>query len=290
MGKEKLRKIIYSKIDELPTLPAVVPKLMNLMENCKSDASDITEAVAHDPALTSKILKVANSAYYGFPQKISDLERAVALLGFNIVRSLALSIGIIRSLPVDKTSPYFTWDGLWMHSTGVATLMREVGKRFGSKGENEYYFVIGLLHDIGKVVQNLFFQESFQQVLEEVQTLDNTVLYEAERRIMGFEHGEVGAMLLERWRFPEPISIPIALHHVKGIPNGPNGLDVAMLRIADILCQERGLGEVGLPNNPPRVGKADLERVGMGQQDLKGMRAYLECAEEEISAFFNAMK
>ena len=289
MEEKELRRIIYSKIDELPTLPVVVHRIMNLVDSSKSDASDITEVIAHDPALTSKILRVANSAYYGFPQEISDLERAVALLGFNMVRSLALSIGIIPCLPSNKTNPHFAWDGLWMHSTGVATLMREMDKRFGSDGEKEYYFVIGLLHDIGKVVQNHFFPESFQQVLEEVQSRGNTVLYEAERKIMGFDHGEVGAMLLERWQFPETITIPITFHHGMEIPSSPEGPDVSMLRIADILSQERGLGDAGKPA-PLAVDQRDLERAGMGQKDLEGMRAFLEGAKEEISAFFSAMR
>jgi HD-like signal output (HDOD) protein len=91
MDEEVIKNHIYAKVDELPTLPAVVPKLLSLMEDAGSDIAQVTHVISQDPALTSKILKVANSAYYGFPKRIDDLERAVALLGFNMVKSLALS-------------------------------------------------------------------------------------------------------------------------------------------------------------------------------------------------------
>ena len=102
MDTGTIRARIYSKIDELPTLPTVITRILSLLEDANTNATDITEAISRDPALTSKILKVANSAYYGFSQLISDLERAVALLGFNMVKSLALSIGVMKTLPTEK--------------------------------------------------------------------------------------------------------------------------------------------------------------------------------------------
>ena len=92
MEKGEIHNKVYAKIDELPTLPVVLPKLLTLMESEKTGAPEVAEVISRDPALTSKILKTANSAYYGFQQEISDLGRAVPLLGFNMLKSLALSI------------------------------------------------------------------------------------------------------------------------------------------------------------------------------------------------------
>ncbi|MCK4816687.1 HDOD domain-containing protein, partial [bacterium] len=213
MEKDELRAKIYSKIDELPTLPTVIPKLLSLMDGSKSNAADVTEAISRDPSLTSKILKVSNSAYYGFPQGISSLERAVALLGFNMIKSLALSMGVLSSLPSGSKFPHFSQEGLWIHSLAVATAMKELGQRFGAGDDRDYLFIIGLLHDIGKVVLDQFFGELFQQALEEAQNLEKARLYMAERKVIGFDHGEVGAMLLKRWMFPDMIVNPIAVHH-----------------------------------------------------------------------------
>jgi putative nucleotidyltransferase with HDIG domain len=287
MEKEELRKTIYSKIDEIPTLPAVVPKLLRLIENEKSNADDIANAISSDPALTSKILKVANSAYYGFAQEISSLDKAVPLLGFNMVKSLALSIGVIRSLPSQKGSSRFSRQGLWTHSLTVATAMEKLGSRL-RKGDDGYLFVIGLLHDIGKIVLDQFFCDLFQRVLEEADDLAVYELYLAERTIIGFDHGEVGSMLLTRWKFPTAISDPIAIHHQREVPEGINAYDITMLRIADALALEPDPGEEGDAPTPDISG-SDLTFLGIEESDLEDIRTYLHDARDGINDFFSAM-
>ena len=288
MEKDELREKIYSKIDEIPTLPVVIPKLLSLIESDKSNAVDIADAISRDPALTSKILKVANSAYYGFSQRISSLEKAVSLLGFNMVQSLALSIGILRSLPAGKISNHFSQQGLWIHSLSVATVMRELGKRFGKREDTEHLFIIGLLHDIGKIVLDQFFSELFWRALEEVHNLGNLELHEVERRVIGFDHGEVGAMLLTRWKFPDMICNAIAAHHLSEIPEGTNTKDAVMLRIADVLPQELGLGEGGNPMSP-KIHDADLKFLEMDEKQLEDIKSYLFDLKDGIYDLYRSM-
>ena len=288
MEKDDVLRKIYSKIDEIPTLPAVVPKLLSVMESETSNASDIANTISNDPALSSKILKVANSAYYGFSQEILSLKLAMPLLGHNMVKSLALSIGVIQSLPSDRRSPNFSDKGLWIHSLAVATLMQELGKRFRKGGNPEQFFIIGLLHDIGKVVLNQYFSELFQEALEEVHNEGIAGLHIAESRLIGFDHGEIGAMLLTRWKFPDVISNSIALHHQKEAPEGTNGRDVAMLRVANALPQELGLGQDGNPV-PPAISRQDLKVLEIGENEIEEMRAYLIGVKDEIYALFDAM-
>ena len=288
MEKIELREKIYSRIDELPTLPAMLPKLMNLMESNKASASDIADVISHDPSLASKILKVANSAYYGFSQKITSLEKAVPLLGFNMVRSLALSIGVINNLPSGKKLPNFSHDGLWLHSLAVAILMQEFGKKDEKEDERDYLFIVGLLHDIGKIILNYFFSEPFQKALEEAKSQEDTGLYMAERKVIGLDHGEVGAMLLARWRLPTAITNPIEVHHQVEIPEGTRPDDVAMLRISDALAQELELGETGNPVSP-KLPEAEIEVLHLTEKELVDMKAYLHSIEDGIHAFFSAM-
>ncbi len=288
MEKDELRSKLFAKVDELPTLPVVVPKLLNLTQSATTSASDITELISHDPALSSKILKVANSAYYGFYKEITNLTRAVALLGFNMVRSLALSVGVVRSLPSKKKSSYFSQEGLWLHSLAVATLLKEMGDKFGKGRDCDHFFIVGLLHDIGKIVLDQFFTDLFHHALEETFTSGEAELHIAERKIIGVDHGEVGAMLLTRWKFPDIISNPIAIHHQHEVPEGTNAQDVAMLRIADILSQELGL-EMGGSFAFPEIPEEDLQVVDMDEEDLEDMRAYLDDAKDKIREFFGAM-
>ena len=276
MGKNDVLKKIYSKIDEIPTLPAVVPKLLSVMENDSADASDIAGTISTDPALSSKILKVANSAYYGFSQEILSLKLAMPLLGHNMVKSLALSIGVIHSLPSDKKSPNFSDKGLWVHGLAVATLMQELGKRFRNGENAEHFFITGLLHDIGKVVLNQVHNER------------TAGLHIAESKLIGFDHGEIGAMLLTRWKFPDVISSSIAAHHQTKTPEGTNSRDVAMLRVANALPQELGLGQDGNPV-PPAISEQDLKVLEIGKNEIEEMRAYLVGVKDEIYALFDAM-
>ena len=288
MKKDDILRKIYSKIDEIPTLPAVIPKLLSVMESDKANAYDIANTISNDPALSSKILKVANSAYYGFSQEILSLKLAMPLLGHNMVKSLALSIGVIQSLPSGKRSPNFSDEGLWVHSLAVATLMQELGKRFRRGGNEEHFFIIGLLHDIGKVVLNQHFSELFQEALEQVHNEGVAGLHIAESRLIGFDHGEIGAMLLTRWKFPDVISSSIAVHHQIEGHEGTNGRDVAMLRVANALPQELGLGQDGNPV-PPAINRQDLKVLEIEENEIEEMREYLIGVKDEIYALFDAM-
>ncbi len=288
MKKTELKKIIYSKIDELPTLPAVLPKLMSQMEDERSGAEQVADTISSDPALTSKILKVSNSAYYGFSQEISSLKNAIPLLGFNMVRSLAMSIGVISSIPSHKNSSPFSREGLWVHGLAVATVMQKLSKKFGQESSNDQHFVVGLLHDIGKLVLDLFLSELFDQALEEATSQENMALYEAESNIIGFDHGEVGGILLKRWKFPEAITAPIAVHHQTDILQDSFASDIAMLRIADTLPQELGLGGGG-NSLVPKIHEADLKTLAMTEKDLDDMRSFLEDSKDGIVALFSAI-
>ncbi|MDY6935835.1 MAG: HDOD domain-containing protein [Spirochaetota bacterium] len=288
MEKKELREIIYSKIEELPTLPAVVPKLLSLIEDSKSNASDITDVISHDPALTSKILKVANSAYYGFSEQISELNKSVTLLGFNMVKSLALSIGVMKSLPTFKKNPYFSQDGLWTHSLAVATLIQELGKRHCKKDANESLFIIGLLHDVGKIVLDQFFHEKFLEALEYANKLEKLSLHIAERAVIGIDHCEVASMLLKRWKFPQKIINPIDFHHMKELPEEISVADVSLLRIANALSQELKLGDEG-NSIPNEIGECDLKLLNMEAKDLEEMRTFANKNRDKVNDLLKAM-
>jgi len=289
MEKSQLREKIYSKIDELPTLPAVIPKILSLMKDKKSSVSDVTKVISRDPALTSKILKVANSAYYGFSQKITELDKALALLGFNMVKSLALSIGVIRSLPPGKRSPYFSAEGLWLHSLGVATIIKKIGKRFKDEALTEALFIIGLLHDIGKLVLDQFFSEQFLEALVHANNQNNEKsLHIVEHELIGITHCEVAEMLLTRWKFPDKIINPISYHHHKDSPEGIIPLDVSLLRVANSLVQQIGMGKEG-NSVPNEIDESDLEIIKLKEEELEDLKSFLEGRRDEIDSFLQAM-
>jgi putative nucleotidyltransferase with HDIG domain len=258
------------------------------MEDDHATTTDVAGAISHDPALTSSILKVANSAYYGFPKEIATLDKAVTLLGYNMVKSLALSIGVIHSLPAGHTSGEFTQEGLWGHSLAVATAMEQFARKGRHNPDKDYLFVMGLLHDIGKVVLIEFFTDEFLLAMEEVRSPETLLLHVAERKIIGFDHGEVGAMLLARWKIPPAISDPIAFHHQTEIPDEIDKADLAMLRVADRLVQNLGIGEGG-NRRPPEIEEDDLSLLGISDQELEAVTSHLDQARQGILDFFKAL-
>ena len=289
MEKEQIRSVIYSKIDELPTLPTVVPRVLSLLEDPSADAGKLTEVVSHDPAMTSKILKVANSAYYGFPQKITSLERAVALLGFNMVKSLALSVGVIKSLPSPKLAGLFEVRGLWVHSLAVATAMRQLAEQTGKFDDIESLFIIGLLHDLGKVLLGEFFPDEFARALEQAAVDPAVSLDEAERKTIGLDHGQVGGMLLSRWKFPAAIVSPVSSHHMADSYPTDYSDQKGILMVADSLALELGIGDAG-NRAPVQIQPSTLEALELEEGNLEQARRGLIEGKEGIEGFFQALE
>ena len=285
MDKATLRNKIYSKINELPTLPSTVGRLLSMFEDKNSNASLITEVILKDPSLTAKILKVANSAYYGFSQKISDLERAVALLGFNMVKSLAVSISVMKNLP-SKNKTSLSTKELWNHSVTVAILMREMGKRLYDDKENEHLFILGLVHDIGMVVFDQFFSESYQEVVEEASNVNRKDFYKIEQRIIGFDHGETGGILLTRWNFPPIISQSVTGHH--HFAEDESTREIALLKLGDMISHIDSQSEVNFQGHDVELNSV-LQRLGIDNTFVNEILDFRESIKDEITSFFNAV-
>ncbi len=286
MDETTVKRAIYARIHELPTLPAVIPRILALVDDPGTGVRELSEAIGHDPALASTVLKVANSAYYGFRQEVASLERAVALLGFNMVRSLAASIGVIRSLPPRAPGSAFSREGLWAHSVAVGTAARAMALH-ADGGDGETLFLAGLLHDVGKVVLDVFFPEEFGRALATAAG-SGEPLHRVERAALGTDHGEVGGMLLARWNLPEAIRVPVAAHHAGGAPPGDSAAGVGILRAADAMARELGLGAAGNPA-PPTPPEELLAAAGLPAGWAGGVREELLAAREGIEAFAGAM-
>jgi putative nucleotidyltransferase with HDIG domain len=285
MEREKLKRLIYARVEELPTLPTILPKVLKLVEREDSTLEELTDLVHRDQALTSKILKAANSAYYGFSGTISNLKHAVSLLGFRMVKSLTLSIGVMRALPAEGNFSQFSQNGLWEHSIAVATALRIMGKQINHGSDD--LFTIGLLHDIGIVVQAHFFTDMFSTMLSLIHTQGVDQL-EAEREVFCCDHGEIGQLVLDRWHFPKEIIQPVAAHHANTFPEEADKKTLAMLRVANTLPTELNIGKTGL-NYSTTLYQTDLDELNMDENDLEVLKKKILASEEEIKAFSGAI-
>lgn len=240
MSMDEIKKKI-EKIDQLPTLPVIITELLGLLDNPKSTPREINELIKNDQALTSKTLRLVNSSYYGFPRKIATVTEAIVILGFDTVRNLAVSAGMVKLL---KGKGAFNKEQFWHHTVAVAFMSKVIAKTI--KYQNpEVAFVSGLLHDIAKVFEDQYFNEYFLKALE-LSKSTGKPLFEAEVEVLGYDHGAIGKRLGESWNLPKTIVAPIAYHHEidKNIYPEHEQL-IAIITMSDALARMKKAGDSG---------------------------------------------
>jgi len=207
---EKLKADLLENLKELPTLPTVVAQLMMTLNEPTSSARDLERLISNDQAIAARLLKLANSAFYGLPGKVTSLGRAITLLGFNTVRSLVLTIGVVDKFSGKSAGQYFDRGEFWEHSLSVAMASRLLGAKDAKLSPEEAH-IAGLLHDIGKVIMDFLMPDKFQQAMRQV-TEDGLEHLEAETQFVGLAHDEVGSLASDKWRFPEFL-LEVCRHH-----------------------------------------------------------------------------
>lgn len=200
---------ILNNLHQLPAIPAVVQELISNFDNPELDSHHLAQKIGQDQALAARVLRVANSAFYGLPRQVGSIQEAVVVLGFSTVRSLVLSAGIIGAFStaspggVDRNQ-------YWQRSLSTAILARAVAKCL--RQDTEMAFSAGLLHDIGIMVLDVCDHERFAALWQSTQAGENGLI-EAERAALGFDHAELGAEVARRWKFPPAIEEAIRYHY-----------------------------------------------------------------------------
>jgi putative nucleotidyltransferase with HDIG domain len=199
-------------IDRLVSLPGIVARINEAVNDPARSAADIGRIIGQDPALTARLLRVANSAAYGLSKQIETISRAVAVIGTKRIRDLALATSAMNAfegIPNELVS----MDNFWRHSILCAVAAKLLAERAGMQ-DAESLFVAGLLHDIGQLV--IFHKlpgEAKQALLLSVEGPNELALHDAEQRVIGVDHAQVGGALLRHWRFPEKLIECVEFHH-----------------------------------------------------------------------------
>ncbi len=240
--KDRIIEII-GDIDSLPTLPHVASQIMELAMSSKSSIREMSKILESDPALTSKILKVANSAFYGLKQQVNSLELALVVLGMSEISHLVMSISVFSAFPEIPGKKTFDREKFWIHSAGCGHFARILARRLGEPALSGEIFVGGLLHDIGKIVLDEKAHEVFTDIFNQAQERDMSI-YDVEKEVLGFTHAEVGLVLAEKWNLPVSIQEVIAYHHHPELAE-ESPFNVAVVRMADLFCKAKDIGFSG---------------------------------------------
>ncbi|MBL1320611.1 MAG: HDOD domain-containing protein [Methylophaga sp.] len=200
---------LVERTPELASPPTVYNKLSSMLNDENSSAEHISAVINTDPALATRLLKIVNSAFYGFPSQIATISRAITIIGTTELTNLVLATSVINSFK-DIPDSLININEFWHQSLSCAIASMYIAKQCGQRA-TERFFILGLLHNIGSLVLYQTLPELSKQVLMAAR-FDNEPVHQAEKRIIGFDHCEVGLALSQAWRLPPSIGEVIRYH------------------------------------------------------------------------------
>lgn len=262
-----------SSIGDIATLPEVTIKIVEIVEDPKSTARDLHDVIRKDPALSVKLLKVVNSAFYGLPGQVASVDRAIILLGLSAVKNLAIVASIARLFKGRRISQQFSAADLWRHGVAVAVVARDLSKMSPHSAMSDEIFVAGLIHDVGTMVQRQAYAVQFADVINRSIEQDVDFL-ECERQIIGADHQAFGVGLTTKWKFPRHLRAAVGFHHNPGALSVELRNMATLIRIADVVCCEEKLGFYLTARNGS-ITEEMLDTVGVIPKRMEELRAHL---------------
>ena len=236
-----IRKQIQ-KIKEIPMLSSVAQHVVQLVQNPKVSVALLGKVVAKDPALAVKVLRISNSAYYGFPKQIKTISHALVILGFNQLVNLIVTASVMDIGRGKKNDERLNLPKLWYHSIATGLMAQNVSKTL-LIGDADFAYLAGLLHDLGKAIMSVYLNKYYPLVLDERDKTD-CLLFEAEKTVLGLTHARVSSWITEDWNLPETIILPLKFHHTPR--QCPGSVELTyIVHLADILVRAIGLGDGG---------------------------------------------
>lgn len=213
MGKRQAQELLSERVN-LPSLPDVVTRLNALVDDPKVGLRQIGELISRDGALTAKILRIANSAYYGLKEPVLSPEAAATVLGARSLRNIALQASVFKHYEHLSQVQDFDLEGVWRHGVLTGHLSQAMAKKtrkpLGISAEE--FYTCGLLHDLGKVIMLENLREEYIHVFREARRVREAV-HNVEEHLLGYTHIDVGALLAAKWRLPEVVARAIEYHH-----------------------------------------------------------------------------
>ncbi len=276
MSQEKIDQILAA-VDSFPSMPAAGVRMLQILEDPDSGVDQIDSVLRYDPGLTANLLKLANSAYFGIPAKVGSVRQAVILLGIKRLAQLVIAT-CIGAVMRERIAGYDLPPGdLWRHSIAVAIAAEALTKGRRSNGED--IFTPALLHDVGKLILGRFVKDDLAEIEGAVaKGLPATI---AESMVLGVDHAEIGAKVLQRWSFPQGVVNAVRWHHD---PEGFDGgdLQIDVIYLANLLCQTRGICCSG-GQRVTELSPAVIERMGIEMSQFESISCQIADWVDELS-------
>ncbi len=283
-------ELILKRIRDIPSLPEVVNKTIPLLGEADVPASKIAQLISYDPGLTSKVLRMVNSAAYGFQRQISSIQHGIMILGFNTVRGLVLSASIFKMFEHQTSTGAaigarrLNHLDFWRHSLSTAMAARLIGHAL-KMPDTDDAFSAGMLHDIGKIVLDVYFTKDYVPVLDAARQLKQIHhgpgFVALEERVLGTDHAKIGAFLAQKWKLPTSITEVVQYHHQPELAEHSRPLVYLIAlasQIAVVLYEHKGIYNRSYFNEDVL---AYFELYNLTDEDLEG---FLHALKEDLHA------
>jgi len=279
-------KRIRIYIARMPSLSTTVTKVLETCNNPKASPNDLNRVISLDPVLTGQVLRLINSAYYGLPNPITSLTRAIIMLGLNTVKNLALSFAILETMSAKGTFRVFSINDFWAHSLCVAVAARHLAMVKGvSVSGREDFFIAGLLHDLGKIPLNKQFPDEYRRVLDESYSAQRP-LQDLERELLGIDHCSVGELIAQKWQLGANLIESLGYHHQPDGVSQTNRLFVTLVALANSYANLLKIGTAGdVAENHHPIIPSLLEQSGLDWTILNNLRDQVLEAIEKAKIF-----
>jgi len=229
--------------DSIPTPARIVGEVIRTAYDADSSAADLAAVIERDPTLTAKILKIANSAYYGAATNITSLKRSVVVLGFDTIKELVTTVATVHYFFRSESASKIDLVGLWQHSVGTAKATQLLSSRL-NKERPDVMYTVGLLHDIGKILLALSFPDNYMDVISMVKKKKFRLLH-AEQILLNTDHSMIGKVLCDLWNLPQALSDAILFHHEPMELNNGDRMMAKLINIGDYMCRKAEIGFAG---------------------------------------------
>ena len=272
-------KDIVEQIDLLEPVPPIAAQILALADDPNSSMSEIADLIRNDPALTANLLRTCNSAYFGLARQVESVRDAIALVGLDHIVRLVLLNSLSASF---KKNPegYGLGEGeLWRHAVSSAHVAGLLADRFGASQKKHIIYTAALLKDIGKLILGRFVAFSFEQINILVRSHGQS-FNDAEKRIIGMSHEELGAMVAKKWHFGQKL-IYIIRHHHLADESARQDFETSLVYLADIVCMMLGVG-TGADGLSYRFYSDVLNRMNLTAKDLQGIVAQAAKNQQQV--------
>ncbi|HNX58196.1 MAG TPA: HDOD domain-containing protein [Spirochaetota bacterium] len=270
--KKRIEQII-ANLDQLPSLPVVVTKIINMVNDPEVDFKKVADEISHDQAITADILRICNSAYYSKGKEIASVDRAIVTLGIKEVKDIV----VISTTKQILNKPIIGYDldkgDLWKHNLLVAMLAKKMALDKKKRALSDTIFTGGIIHDVGKTVLAMFVANTFKDIIALSQE-QHIPFTNAEHEIMGFDHTEIGEKVLTKWQFPDVLRSIVRFHHEPMSAPQPHREAVSFVHVANSICLMAGIG-IGSDGLYHELNEEAVNIIGYTGPELENLYAHV---------------